>query len=31
VRDTDGGINNDTKKVYVGTSDAPVALLQVEK
>ena len=31
VRDSDGGNNTDTKKVYVGNSDAPVALLDIEK
>lgn len=31
VRDSGGGVNTDTKKVYVGNSDTPVSMLQVEK
>ncbi len=31
VRDADGGVNTDTKKVYVWNSNSPVAMLQVEK
>lgn len=31
VRDADGNVNIDTKKVYVGNSDSPVAMINISK